>query len=111
MRHLLMRNLYDALACNDLLDIRVASLDFNGWDTHNDQRFEFEQNAALLFGADGALATLYANLPDSARANTVFQIAGEFGRQLAANGDGGTDHGEGLVTILIGDAVQGASAS
>ena len=105
------RNLYDALACNDLLDIRVASLDFNGWDTHNDQRLEFEQNTALLFGADGALATLYANLPDSARANTVFQIAGEFGRQLAANGDGGTDHGEGLVTILIGDAVQGASAS
>ena len=54
-----------------------------------------------------SLATLYANPPDSARANTVFQVAGEFGRQLAANGGGGTGHGEGLVTILSGDTVQG----
>ena len=37
----------------------------------------------------------------------VFQVNGEFGRQLAANLGGGTDHGEGLVTLLIGDPVQG----
>ncbi|CAN0513654.1 unnamed protein product, partial [Phaeothamnion confervicola] len=32
------RNLYDALACNDQLDICVASMDFDGWDSHNNQR-------------------------------------------------------------------------
>ena len=101
------RNLYDALACNDLLDVRVASLDSNGWDTHNDQGTEFGTNAEALLGSDGALATLYSSLPDDARANTVFLLGGEFGRQLAANGGGGTDHGEGLITLLIGDSVQG----
>jgi len=101
------RNLYDALACSDVLNFSVASMDFNGWDSHNAQRDEFARNAAALFGGSGALATLHANLPDDARANTVFVVGGEFGRQLAANGGGGTDHGEGLVTIVIGDAVQG----
>ena len=104
------RNLYDALACNDLLDIRVASLDFNGWDTHNDQRNEFETNAEALLGVNGALATLYSALGTQSadvRANTVFLLGGEFGRQLAANGGGGTDHGEGLISLLIGDSVQG----
>ena len=101
------RNLYDALACNDLLDIRLASLDFNGWDTHNNQRDEFASSATALFGVNGALATLYNALQENVRANLVFQVGGEFGRQLAANLGGGTDHGEGLVTLLIGDAVQG----
>ncbi len=101
------RNLHDAMACNDVLDICVASMDFNGWDTHNNQRDEFASNARALFGTNGALAALYANLREDVRANVVLQIGGEFGRQLAANGGGGTDHGEGLITILIGDAVQG----
>ncbi len=101
------RNLYDALACNDLLDICVASMDFNGWDTHNNQRDEFASSARALFSSSGALATLYANLREDVRTNVVFQVAGEFGRQLAANLGGGTDHGEGLITLLIGDPVQG----
>ena len=104
------RNLYDALACNDLLDTRVASLDFNGWDTHNDQRLEFAVQAKALLGTTGALATLYnelGNIGAQTRANTVFLLGGEFGRQLASNGGGGTDHGEGLVNLLIGDSVQG----
>lgn len=101
------RNLYDALACNDVLDVRIASMDFNGWDTHNNQRDEFAASATALFGTSGALATLYGALRPDVRANVVFQVGGEFGRQLAANLGGGTDHGEGLVTLLIGDAVQG----
>ncbi len=104
------RNLYDALACNDLLDIRIASLDFNGWDTHDDQSTEFAANVKTLLGTNGALATLYnelGNVDLQTRANTVFLLGGEFGRQLASNGGGGTDHGEGLVSLLIGDSVQG----
>ena len=32
---------------------------------------------------------------------------GEFGRQLKANGDGGTDHGQGNFIILVGGKVNG----
>ncbi len=101
------RNLYDALASNDLLNMRVASLEFNGWDTHDQQKNEIEPNLEMLFGTNGALAKLYSVLPVDARANLAFVIGGEFGRQLKANGGGGTDHGEGTTIILIGDAVQG----
>lgn len=69
-----MRNLHDALAANDILDMTVASLECDGWDTHGDQRLAFATLAGMLFGSDGALATLDAVLPASARRNTVFLI-------------------------------------
>lgn len=101
------RNLFDALACNDLLGTRVASLEFNGWDTHDRQRAEIEPNLFNLFGRQGALAGLYAALPPDAARNLTLVIGGEFGRQLKANGSNGTDHGSGTVIILIGEQVRG----
>jgi uncharacterized protein (DUF1501 family) len=38
---------------------------------------------------------------------TVVLVATEFGRTVAANGTGGTDHGTGAVAMLAGGAVQG----
>jgi Protein of unknown function (DUF1501) len=102
-----IRNLYDALASNDLLNLRVASMEFNGWDTHDQQKNEIEPNLEMMLGSNGALATLYSVLPLDARANLTFVIGGEFGRQLSANGGGGTDHGRGTTILMIGDAVQG----
>ncbi len=101
------RNLYDALACNDLLSMRVASLEFNGWDTHDRQKDEIEPNLAMLFGSSGALATLDRVLPPDARRQLTVTIAGEFGRQLKANGGGGTDHGRGTTVIVVGPQVRG----
>ena len=40
-------------------------------------------------------------------AQTVILVATEFGRTVAANGTGGTDHGTGAVAMLVGGAVQG----
>jgi uncharacterized protein (DUF1501 family) len=37
----------------------------------------------------------------------VVLVATEFGRTVAANGTGGTDHGTGAVAMLAGGAVQG----
>jgi uncharacterized protein (DUF1501 family) len=37
----------------------------------------------------------------------VILISGEFGRQLAANGDQGTDHGRGNIMLAIGPGVKG----
>jgi uncharacterized protein (DUF1501 family) len=40
-------------------------------------------------------------------AQTVVLVATEFGRTVAANGTGGTDHGTGAAALLAGGAVQG----
>lgn len=102
-----MLNMYDSLAANDVLDMRVASLEYNGWDTHDNQRGEFEPKIEALFGRNQAMETLFNELPDSARANTAFVFAGEFGRQLKDNGGNGTDHGVGNAVILVGESVRG----
>ena len=60
-----------------------------------------------LFGDGKALDVLYQELPPSVLDNTVFVLGGEFGRQLRANGDNGTDHGRGTSILIIGNGVQG----
>lgn len=102
-----LRNLYDALACQDLLKMKVASLELPGWDSHRSQKGMIEPLFMDLFGTDKAFDTLYKLLPADTKANLVFVIAGEFGRQLRANGDGGTDHGRGTSVLVIGNPVRG----
>ena len=102
------RNLYDTLAMHDILDARIASLEFGeGWDSHDEQQLAIEPSLAKLFGAQGALAALFDSLPRQARANLTLLIGGEFGRQLRDNGGNGTDHGEGTIMIVLGDQVRG----
>ena len=101
------RNLYDAIACNDILSMQVASLDYGGWDNHDNQRAEIEPRFNGLFANNGALKAVYDSLPGDAKSNTVFLLSGEFGRQLRDNGGNGTDHGEGNIMLMIGDAVSG----
>lgn len=102
-----IRNLYDAFALNDIFAMRVASLEYLGFDTHDQQRAEIETRFNDLFGDNMGLESLWRNLPTDARNNTVFALAGEFGRQIRANGDAGTDHGEGFYVLLIGKPVNG----
>jgi uncharacterized protein (DUF1501 family) len=83
---------------------RIAMLETNGWDTHSAQ-------APRLASALKALDTLIGALRDglgNAWADTVVLVATEFGRTVAANGTGGTDHGTASVAMLLGGAVQGA---
>jgi len=75
-----IRNVYDVLAANDLLNVRTVSMNYRGWDSHADQR----QNAA---NPD-------LNDPD-------------LDRQIRDNGDAGTDHGIGNIMFVIGDSVNG----
>lgn len=102
-----IRNLYDSFVCSDILSQRVASLEISGWDTHKTQRDVIEPKLEDLFGDGKALDVLYQELPDDVLNNTVFVIGGEFGRQLAANGDNGTEHGRGTSILVIGNGVQG----
>ncbi|MBI2772206.1 MAG: DUF1501 domain-containing protein [Burkholderiales bacterium] len=82
---------------------RVAMIETNGWDTHSGQNARL---ATQLKGLDSLVAALQEGL-GSVWAQTVVLVATEFGRTVAANGTGGTDHGTGAVAMLAGGAVQG----
>jgi uncharacterized protein (DUF1501 family) len=82
---------------------RIAMIETGGWDTHSGQNARL---ANQLRGLDGLLAGLQEGL-GAAWSQTVVLVATEFGRTVAANGTGGTDHGTGAAAMLVGGAVRG----
>jgi uncharacterized protein (DUF1501 family) len=85
---------------------RIAVLCVDGWDTHTDQGGAQGQHASLLADLDVAISD-FRTCVGSAWQNTLMVCATEFGRTVRVNGDGGTDHGVGTVTLLAGGAVNG----
>lgn len=82
---------------------RLAMIETAGWDTHSAQN---PRLAAQLKSLDGLVAGLREGM-GADWAQTVLLVATEFGRTVAANGTGGTDHGTGAVAMLLGGAVRG----
>ncbi len=82
---------------------RIAMIETSGWDTHSGQTARL---ATQLRNLDNLLAGLQEGL-GLAWDKTVILVATEFGRTVAANGTGGTDHGTGAVAMMVGGAVQG----
>lgn len=77
---------------------RVVMLETNGWDTH------FQQKGRLTAGLkqiDALIASLRDNLGNEWN-NSLVMVATEFGRTVAFNGTGGTDHGTGAAAMLFG---------
>jgi uncharacterized protein (DUF1501 family) len=101
------------------MNSRVVSMRYDGWDTHNNQIGRIGNNLEDLFGANDPVLgvtggfdtamTQIAGIPtaDAVPANDQLLICftTDFGRQLRANGDNGTDHGRGLYTIMVGKDV------
>jgi uncharacterized protein (DUF1501 family) len=85
---------------------RVAVLDIGGWDTHVGQGTVKGRLAGTLNQFQGGLQALKASLGDTWR-KTVVVCVTEFGRTVAPNGTGGTDHGTASVTLVLGGAVKG----
>jgi uncharacterized protein (DUF1501 family) len=87
---------------------QVAVMEMGGWDSHTNQA---APNGALsnnLRTLDATLAALREGLlPGDAWAHTVVLVATEFGREVAINGNQGTDHGTGGAAFVLGGAVQG----
>ena len=82
---------------------RIAMIETGGWDTHSGQRGRLN---AQLRGLDQLVAALKTGLgPDWT--NTLVIVATEFGRTVAPNGTGGTDHGTASAAMLLGGAVAG----
>ena len=102
-----IRNLYDSLAANDILSLRVASMEYGSWDSHKNQRDLIEPKLVDLFGDNKTFDTLYQEIPQTTQDNLVLVFAGEFGRQLRSNGANGSDHGKGNSVMVIGNAVNG----
>jgi uncharacterized protein (DUF1501 family) len=82
---------------------RIAMIETGGWDTHAQQKGRL---AAQLKGLDGLLAALKTGLGTEWR-KTLVIVATEFGRTVAVNGTGGTDHGTASAAMLLGGAVSG----
>ena len=102
-----LRNLHDSLAVNDILNMRVASLELANFDSHKEQKALIEPKFEDMFGDSKGFDVLFQEIPADAADNIVLVIAGEFGRQLRANGDNGTDHGRGNAVLIIGNQVTG----
>jgi len=87
--------------------LRVATVDDDGWDLHEDmgtaERGPQRDRIGSLATALLAFATELG--PDLDRVTLV--TLSEFGRRAAENGSAGTDHGTGGVMLLLGGAVQG----
>ena len=82
---------------------RIATIETGGWDTHTGQRGRL---ATQLKGLDAMIGALQAGL-GPVWDDTLVLVATEFGRTVAINGTGGTDHGTGTAAMLFGGAVRG----
>lgn len=82
---------------------RLAVIETGGWDTHAGQRGRF---GFQMRGLDALVAALRSGLGEAWQ-QTLVIVATEFGRTVAPNGTGGTDHGTGAAAMLLGGAVAG----
>ncbi len=82
---------------------RIGFVEDSGWDTHRGQQNALDRKFAEL---DAGLRACRDALGDEWR-RTVVAVVTEFGRTVAANGSGGTDHGVGGMALLAGGAVHG----
>lgn len=85
------------------LGLRVATVDFGGWDTHQGQTYFLPTKLTEL---SRALHAFYTDLTDHHHRLTVV-VHSEFGRRLKSNKSDGTDHGHGSAMMLLGGNVDG----
>ena len=85
------------------LPTRVYYVGQGGYDTHSNQSGSHER---LLGEMDAALATFAADLRAQGNFQRVLLMTfSEFGRRVAENGSGGTDHGAAAPLFVMGGAV------
>lgn len=82
---------------------RIAMIETGGWDTHTAQNARLANQLKAL---DTMLAALRDGMGPAWNKTTVL-VATEFGRTVAVNGTGGTDHGTGSVAMVLGGSVAG----
>lgn len=90
------------------LGVRVATVDFGGWDMHSGLgtadpgRWMYDQVATL----SAALAAFAADLGPLLDRVCVVTLS-EFGRRVQQNSSGGVDHGYGNAVLVLGGGIRG----
>ncbi len=99
-------DLANLLASN--LGVEVAAVEITGWDTHHEMgTVDAGWMRDLLTGLDGHLAGFQAALDARGLRDVTTVVMTEFGRRVAENGSGGTDHGFGSLMMVMGDRAVG----
>ena len=88
------------------LGLKIATVDFGGWDTHDNQGTNGGYYAGQVDKLTRALHAFYNDLPNHRDRVTVV-VMSEFGRRLGRNAGRGTDHGHGGVMYVLGGKVNG----
>ncbi len=87
---------------------QVAVMELGGWDSHINQAAPNGPLSNNFRTLDAVLQTLHDGLQAGGTwGRTVVLVATEFGREVAANGNQGTDHGSGGAAFVLGGAVRG----
>ena len=84
----------------------IAVLECSGWDTHAGQGAEQGRLAQRLAELDNAINVLRNGLQAFWHTTQILVVT-EFGRTVAVNGTGGTDHGTASAAFRTGGAVNG----
>lgn len=106
-----LRNVAQLIKAN--LDMRVATIDLGGWDTHVGQgnpANTYDYFGNQVESLSKGLSAFYTDLAASAgnlMSRTSVIVISEFGRRVQENADGGTDHGYGNVMMALGASVNG----
>ena len=85
---------------------RIATIELGGWDTHAQQGTDAGNLANNFAALDAGFGALKESLGEH-WSKTVVVAATEFGRTVAQNGTGGTDHGTASCAFLLGGALNG----
>ncbi len=85
---------------------RIAVFELPGWDTHAGQGAATGRLALALSALADSLTALRTAL-GGAWGQTAIAVVTEFGRTVAPNGSGGTDHGTATAAVLAGGAING----
>lgn len=87
------------------LDLRIAYVAHDGFDTHTRQK---DNHAALLLELGDALAAFQTALVNERLDRDVVTLTfSEFGRRVEENGSKGTDHGAAAPLFVLGSSVTG----
>jgi uncharacterized protein (DUF1501 family) len=91
------------------IGLEVAEIDYDGWDTHQNQGGAAGQFGNLAQGFAEGLAAFAQDLGDRLNDTLVLTMS-DFGRTAAENGTGGTDHGWANCMVAVGGNLATASA-
>jgi uncharacterized protein (DUF1501 family) len=88
--------------------VEAIAIDIQGWDTHNNQGPTGNgAMAQLMTTLAGSLAAFHTDLFTGGNPTFSLVAMSEFGRRVAENGSGGSDHGHGNAMILMGNCIAG----